>query len=501
MPYWQIGGEGEGSWVPYPHEVAAGPSPAHVAPGGESWAPPTNYDWSGNYVAPPKSPYPEGFAPLFGQTPENYKLGYFAGGKGTGEDAYFLDWNDPRVGGYQELTLHNPTSPWDEQGGTRQYTWIPKNPNAPRAYDYDEGKSILQGLGSSVVDAAKYIVPKVATMYAGHNLASMLGNTFGTASTMGGWDPGSVGPSGSGGGGGLTQYASAGGIPDVTPIDFDPYSIGSSPYADMAFDYLPPDFSGIDFSNLPQVGGATSATSNVMQGWDPGSIGPAAPKAVPGSLGAAISDPWGTIKNLPLDKAVMGGLGLANLIGGSIANSNARKTAEQQSAAAQAAAAQRQALVDNPGGPTFAPMNRVQNPYAGDLTKYGFGPQHQFFQTSGPQRVGAPAVQTQPAPQLLQDTFAYGGEVEGYPGGGLSQMSRLAEGDGGGQDDKIPALLSDGEYVMDAETVSALGDGSTKHGAKKLDKMRERIRKHKRSGSTRTIAPKAKSAERYLGGA
>ena len=44
-------------------------------------------------------------------------------------------------------------------------------------------------------------------------------------------------------------------------------------------------------------------------------------------------------------------------------------------------------------------------------------------------------------------------------------------------------MLSDGEYVMDAETVSALGDGSNDAGAKRLDEMRERLRAHKRGAA------------------
>ena len=71
-------------------------------------------------------------------------------------------------------------------------------------------------------------------------------------------------------------------------------------------------------------------------------------------------------------------------------------------------------------------------------------------------------------------------------------------GAGGGQDDLIPALLADGEYVMDADIVAALGDGSSKEGAKKLDQMREAIRRHKRAAPTNKIPPKAKSPLAYL---
>jgi len=85
--------------------------------------------------------------------------------------------------------------------------------------------------------------------------------------------------------------------------------------------------------------------------------------------------------------------------------------------------------------------------------------------------------------------------------GGLMRAARgrYVKGDGHGREDRIPALLSDGEYVFDAETVSMLGDGSSDAGAKKLDEMRERIRKHKAGGLARgRMSPDAKDPSRYL---
>jgi hypothetical protein len=88
---------------------------------------------------------------------------------------------------------------------------------------------------------------------------------------------------------------------------------------------------------------------------------------------------------------------------------------------------------------------------------------------------------------------ASGGDVE-------HKGSHYVQGAGGGQDDLIPAKLADGEYVFDAEIVAALGDGSNKEGARKLDEFREAIRRHKRSGSIKTIPPKAKSPLAYMKG-
>lgn len=70
-----------------------------------------------------------------------------------------------------------------------------------------------------------------------------------------------------------------------------------------------------------------------------------------------------------------------------------------------------------------------------------------------------------------------------------------------GQADKVPAMLSDGEYVVDADVVSALGDGNNAAGASALTQMSENIRKHKRSAPVHKIPPKSKSPETYLKGA
>jgi hypothetical protein len=84
-------------------------------------------------------------------------------------------------------------------------------------------------------------------------------------------------------------------------------------------------------------------------------------------------------------------------------------------------------------------------------------------------------------------------------GGALSAVSRFAQGAGSGRADTIDAKLSDGEYVIDAETVAMLGDGSNKEGAKRLDAMRQNIRSHKGKNLAKgKISPNAKSALTYL---
>jgi hypothetical protein len=87
-------------------------------------------------------------------------------------------------------------------------------------------------------------------------------------------------------------------------------------------------------------------------------------------------------------------------------------------------------------------------------------------------------------------------------GGALSRMAYLASGGGSGRDDTINAKLSDGEYVMDAETVALVGDGSTNAGARRLDEMRAKIRQHKgKSMAGGKFSANAKSPLAYLKGA
>lgn len=106
-------------------------------------------------------------------------------------------------------------------------------------------------------------------------------------------------------------------------------------------------------------------------------------------------------------------------------------------------------------------------------------------------------------PQITSGAYnAPAARPQGYAMGGLGTVARLVRGGGTGREDAIPARLSDGEYVMDAETVAMLGDGSTKAGAQKLDQMREALRRHKGRVLARgKFSPNAKSPLAYLKGA
>lgn len=97
---------------------------------------------------------------------------------------------------------------------------------------------------------------------------------------------------------------------------------------------------------------------------------------------------------------------------------------------------------------------------------------------------------------------AHGGALDHLGEGTLTPgESRYVQGPGDGQSDDIDAKLSDGEYVMDAHTVSLLGNGSNEAGAKRLDQLRENLRK----SAAKPMAKgkqfmHAKSPEHYLKG-
>lgn len=83
----------------------------------------------------------------------------------------------------------------------------------------------------------------------------------------------------------------------------------------------------------------------------------------------------------------------------------------------------------------------------------------------------------------------YEAAMQNFAGGGLANMPRFLSGVGDGMSDSIPASindrqparLADGEFVVPADVVSHLGNGSSKAGAKQLYAMMDRVRA-KRTG-------------------
>lgn len=171
------------------------------------------------------------------------------------------------------------------------------------------------------------------------------------------------------------------------------------------------------------------------------------------------------------------------------------------------------------GGNTFgasapgtAPPPAVQQP----------GGQPQGAPQGGP---GIPIMQQplqNPRPSALPNGMGMGAPVtNGYFRGGALRLMRggypqlemgmpqrhahqgpvSGDGRGDGRSDHVDAKLSPGEFVMDAETVSLLGNGDSDAGARELEHMRQNIRKQKGKALAKgKFSPDAKAPGAYFKG-
>jgi hypothetical protein len=147
---------------------------------------------------------------------------------------------------------------------------------------------------------------------------------------------------------------------------------------------------------------------------------------------------------------------------------------------------------------SFQPLNRTRNVATFDPFTYGqssgefrfFGNERPVFQVGiGSTPLPAPIAPTTPGPDA---------GIAPEPEPVNKKRGGPIRGIGGGQDDKIPAMLSDGEYVFSAQDVADLGDGSNDEGARRLDEMRKLIRKQAGRRNTKTIAKPQKSVSSLM---
>lgn len=107
-----------------------------------------------------------------------------------------------------------------------------------------------------------------------------------------------------------------------------------------------------------------------------------------------------------------------------------------------------------PGGPGSTPTAPAVNYYT-----YGQGPEQTFFKNNS----------------LAAYGFRKGGLAAISPGEWMTDASNSnhVRGPGGPREDKIPAMLSNGEFVLTAREVAQAGQGSNDRGAKKIERMRK----------------------------
>ena len=125
-------------------------------------------------------------------------------------------------------------------------------------------------------------------------------------------------------------------------------------------------------------------------------------------------------------------------------------------------------------GSVSAPELPEKKKYKGPLSRFSYDPSRYTSMARGG------LADTAVARRMMG-----GGHLGSYSDGG-----RLLKGPGDGMSDDIPAKigkkqparLADGEFVVPADVVSGLGNGSTDAGAKKLYAMMDKVR-HARTGT------------------
>lgn len=149
--------------------------------------------------------------------------------------------------------------------------------------------------------------------------------------------------------------------------------------------------------------------------------------------------------------------------------------------------------VPRPGVPTppypmpmASTFQQEVNPFTRQQNMIGLGRRPGYFEQGGPVALARGGM-----PELML---------------GLPQRSPFAaggrhvpdDGTGDGRSDHVPAVLSPGEFVEDAEVVSLLGNGSNAAGAKGYEAIREEIRRLKGPALAKgKISPDAKSPTHY----
>ena len=108
-------------------------------------------------------------------------------------------------------------------------------------------------------------------------------------------------------------------------------------------------------------------------------------------------------------------------------------------------------------------------------------PEMQMYADGGDVGMGLP--QSASMPQLM--SAAQFGYLNARTGG-------MIAGPGDGKSDDIPALLSNGEHVIDAATVSDLGNGDNDAGQKRLEEIKHKIRSSAGRKNPHKASPKQK---------
>lgn len=164
----------------------------------------------------------------------------------------------------------------------------------------------------------------------------------------------------------------------------------------------------------------------------------------------------------------------------------------------QQPSAQQQPLTDMLYQGVPQQLSYLTNPYAAPFQKryvQQFYPEAAPFVPQSAENYRSPLTNRGEQTYFSQPKNASGGVIGAAAG-------RYLQGPGDGTSDSIPATignaqparLADGEFVIDARTVSEIGNGSSNAGAKKLYAMMERVHRERK----RAKRGQNSNADRFL---
>jgi|14BtaG_2_1085337.scaffolds.fasta_scaffold00574_6 hypothetical protein len=209
-----------------------------------------------------------------------------------------------------------------------------------------------------------------------------------------------------------------------------------------------------------------------------GSTGTPATSFIPDSIKNFAKAPIeSAAKFLPKDGAIDASFKITDFA----ADEALRQTAQDAATKAGREAFVKQGLAGAAGAALATPVNMPGEPPVGPATGTDFERQ----QTASREDIDKFIRRGGPIPQFFNQGFVQaeeGGQIADAP-----MFSGMVEGRGDGMSDEVPfevvgdpeidtAMLSPDEYVMDAYTVAALGNGSSDAGAEKLDAFRKELR-------------------------
>lgn len=220
-------------------------------------------------------------------------------------------------------------------------------------------------------------------------------------------------------------------------------------------------------STLPTTGGVTALDVGTADAISKVAAGAAGTPALPAGITSVAPVTSSTM--LPGAAVLPAGAGGAGVVGGTAGMTTGQKLLALSMAS--------KAMGGGAGGSSSAPMTTTtQSAPQQNIVSPTYNPAFTM-----PSMFNAPQAAPGAYYQPTIYRYAQGGvaDLGGYAAGG-----KLLKGPGDGMSDDIvaniagkqPARLADGEFVVPADVVSHLGNGSTDAGAKHLYKMMDRIR-------------------------